>query len=346
MKISIGMKLQAGPWGGGNQFGVALKQDFERRGIEVVHHLNDADLDFILLCEPRKKLKISAFTDREIFEYLGRKNRRALVIHRINECDERKGTSGVNARLLRANLCADHTVFISDWLRQLFVSHGFEGKSSSVILNGSDRAIFHPEGHRPWDGREPMRLVTHHWSGHWMKGFDIYRRIDEMLGDPAMATRFSFTYIGNVPKDFTFRHSRYVEPTSGKALADLLREHHVYLTASRNEPCGHHQNEGANCGLPVLFLESGGIPENVRGFGLGFTVDNFEARLEEMRTKYAEIQPRLAGFDRTADRMSGEYHQLLMKLDEDRDRLIAARRPLRRLRWWWQGRGQGRGQDA
>lgn len=334
------MKLQEGPWGGGNQFGVALKQEFVRRGIGVVHHLDDKDLDFILLCEPRKRLKISAYTDREIFKYLARMNHRALVIHRINECDERKGTQGVNARLLRANLCADHTVFVSEWLRQLFTGQGFEGRSSSVILNGSDRAIFHAEGHRPWDGREPLRLVTHHWSGHWMKGFDIYQRIDEMLGDPAMAARYAFTYIGNTPKDFTFKHSRYIEPTSGKALADLLRGQHVYVTASRNEPCGHHQNEGANCGLPVLYLESGGIPENVRGFGLGFTEENFEARLEEMRSRYAEFQARMGAFDRTSDRMAEEYYRLLMELDGRREELIAARRPLRRLRWWWRGRGE------
>lgn len=340
MKISLGMKLQEGPWGGGNQFGQALKQDFTRRGLEIVHDLKAPDLDFILLCEPRRKLKISAYDDAEIFQYLARRNRRALVVHRINECDERKGTSGLNARLLRANLCADHTVFISDWLRRLFVSQGFSGRSSSVILNGSDRSIFNPGGHIPWNGSGPLRLVTHHWSGHPMKGLDIYERLDRMIGEPPWKGRFAFTYIGNVPKGFRFVNTRYIEPTSGRALADLLRENHVYVTASRNEPCGHHQNEGANCGLPVLYLDSGGIPENVRDFGIGFTSETLEARLEEMVRRYAELQPRMASFPRSADRMAEEYHALLMELDGRREELLAGRSRLRRLRWWWRGRGE------
>jgi hypothetical protein len=330
------MKLQEGPWGGGNQFGQALKYDFTARGIEVSHDLDDPDLDFIMLCEPRRKLKISAYTDRDIFNYLARKNPRALVVHRINECDERKGTTGVNRRLLQANLCADHTVFISEWLRRLFIGQGFQGRSSNVILNGSDRAVFHPRGHVPWDGNGPLRLVTHHWSRHPLKGMDIYERIERLLDDPAFAARFSFTYIGKRPEGFELRNTRYVEPTSGAPLADLLRAHHVYVTASRNEPCGNHQIEGANCGLPVLYIEDGGgLGESVRDYGLAFTTENFEGRLEEMRSRYPEFQPRMASFPHSSTKMAELYYATLMDLNERRNALLSARSPIRRIRWRW-----------
>lgn len=341
MKISIGMKLREGPWGGGNQFGLALKKAFESRGIEVVHHLKDPDIDFILLCEPRRKLKISAYSDREIFGYLARTNSRAIVIHRINECDERKGTRDVNGRLLTANCCADHTVFVSEWLRQLFISHGFQGRRSSVILNGSDASIFNSAGYREWNGQGPLRLVTHHWSGHWMKGFDIYQRLDQMMGEDRYGQRYSFTYIGGKPPDFQFKNSRYIEPTSGVALANLLKEHHVYVTASRNEPGGNHQNEGASCGLPVLYLRSGCMPEYVNDFGLGYDEADFEDRLEEMRGRYAEIRTRLPAFDRTSDRMAENYTNLIEELAETREAILKDRAIWGRLKWRWRLWRQG-----
>ncbi len=35
MKISLGMNLQLGPWGGGNQFGHTLAEYLNRKGVEV-----------------------------------------------------------------------------------------------------------------------------------------------------------------------------------------------------------------------------------------------------------------------------------------------------------------------
>ena len=50
---------------------------------------------------------------------------------------------------------------------------------------------------------------------------------------------------------------RYVPPLDGEALAAELRSHHVYITGSQNEPGGNHQNEGALCGLPIIYRTSG-----------------------------------------------------------------------------------------
>ena len=119
-----------------------------------------------------------------------------------------------------------------------------------MILNGSDCSLYHPEGYQPWDGKEAMSLVTHHWGAHWMKGFDIYERLDSLLKKRQFENKITFTYIGNLPEGFAFHNAAYIEPKNGVQLASLLRQHHVYLTASRNEPGGNHQNEGAQCGLP------------------------------------------------------------------------------------------------
>ena len=54
LKIAIGYKLNDGPWGGGNQFAISLKELVEE-GHEVFFNLSRNDLDIILLTDPRKE---------------------------------------------------------------------------------------------------------------------------------------------------------------------------------------------------------------------------------------------------------------------------------------------------
>lgn len=56
MKVSIGMKLTTGSWGGGNQLSRSLKSFLERKGCKVCRDLNEQDIDSILLTEPRVDL--------------------------------------------------------------------------------------------------------------------------------------------------------------------------------------------------------------------------------------------------------------------------------------------------
>jgi hypothetical protein len=327
VKIAIGARLQQGPWGGGNQFATSLSAHLIRQGHEVSAALDRADLDLILLTEPRRTSASSAFNDADIWSYLARVNRRALVVHRINECDERKNTTWVNRRLAVANRCADRTVFISSWLRDLFYGHGYQLADASVILNGADRAIFHPGDGPAWDGKGRLKVVTHHWSNNWNKGFDIYTRFDELLGQPAFGDRFEFTYIGRVPSGLTFRHMRIEPPLAGAALGRALGQHHVYLTASLNEPAGMHHIEGALCGLPLLYRESGALPEYCDGFGLPFDGSTFETRLLDMLDRYGELQAGMSAYPNDADRMCQAYERLFLDLMERRDECVSHRRP-------------------
>ena len=59
-------------------------------------------------------------------------------------------------------------------------------------------------------------------------------------------------------------------PKHDKELADIIKENNIYLTASLIEPGGNHQNEGLNCGLPVLYLNSGCMEEYCKGYGLDY----------------------------------------------------------------------------
>lgn len=332
MKIAIGYRLQDGPWGGGNQFGKALVAHLEAAGWQVSFNLAQPGLDIILMTEPRKELTVSAFGAGEVFSYL-RRNPKTIVVHRVNECDARKNTKGTDARLLRANLCADHTVFVSQWLRDLYLAKGLPCPSHGAILNGSDTSIFNPAGHVPWDGAGPLKLVTHHWSSHFMKGFDVYRRLDEMLGNEPWRGRYEFTYVGQIPEGLAFKNSHHVKPLSGTDLADELRRHHVYVTGSQNEPGSNHQNEGALCGLPILYRQSGSMPEYCAGFGVGFQFEELEDSLERIRGEYPRLRQAVAAYPHTASRTCAAYLELFEDLIERREVVLAARRPRRRWRW-------------
>lgn len=325
MKVAINFRIQDGPWGGGNRFVTSLAGALRARGEAVCHTLRDHDIDLILLMDPRWRHASVTFTPGAILRYLV-SNPGAVVVHRINECDERKNTQNMNPLLFRANYCADHTVFVGSWLRTLPLWQNQPGARQSVIANGADAGIFNPRGWSPWSGHGPLKLVTHHWGGNWMKGFDIYRRLDEILSGSAWKDRVDFTYVGNLPRGFSFRNARYVPPLDGEALATELRSHHAYLTASINEPGGNHQNEGALCGLPLLYRRSGCLPEYCDGFGIPFDETDFEPALSQLMARYDELTALMPGYPHTAERTCSSYLALFDELLKSRNQIVASRR--------------------
>lgn len=325
MKVAIGYHVQEGPWGGGNAFAKSLASALRTRSDEVVYSLDDSDIDLILLTDPRGRSPQISFHAGSILRYLLTRNSKAVVVHRINECDERKGTWHMNRMLRRANYVADHTVFIASWLRDLSVWR--RESPSSIILNGGDTAIFNNSHYRPWDGVGPLRLVTHHWGGSQFKGADIYVTLDHLLTEPYWNRRLEFTYVGNIPKGVNLPNTRCLPPLSGHDLAREIAAHHVYVTGSQYEPAGMHHIEGALCGLPLLYRNSGGLPEYCSGFGLGYDdISGFVAALEQMIKEYSRFRSAMAGYPHTAERMCTEYLSLFDMLIRQRDDIIRSRR--------------------
>ena len=179
-KISIGSNIIKGPWGGGNQFAVNLIDFLEKNNWEILDNLREKNIDFVLLTEPRITSQTSKFNQRDIAKYIFH-NPYTIVFHRINECDERKGTKGVNKYLMRANQVADQTIFISRFLMELFEKQGYmKNKDYCFVRNGADSKIFNRIDKKRWDKKEPVRIVTHHWGYSHNKGFDIYFYLDKL----------------------------------------------------------------------------------------------------------------------------------------------------------------------
>jgi hypothetical protein len=91
------------------------------------------------------------------------------------------------------------------------------------------------------------------------------------------------------------------------------------VTAARYEAAGMHHVEASRCGLPVLFMKTGALPEYCADRGLAFDPADFEERLVELRTRYPELREAALRYRRTATDMAGEYEALFRTL-------VAARR--------------------
>ena len=134
MKVSIGSKIVNGPWGGGNLFVKNLSNFLLSNGHEVIYDLGDKDIDLILLTDPRsRKESSSTFNHQDIQSYKKYINKDVAVVQRINECDERKDTKGVNKFYINANKVADHTIFVSEWLSDIYKKSGFLSESSIIL---------------------------------------------------------------------------------------------------------------------------------------------------------------------------------------------------------------------
>ena len=59
--------------------------------------------------------------------------------------------------MLEANKVADSTVFVSNWLKELFLSHGLKDKNIEVILGGANSKIFNSEGYTKWTPEKKLK---------------------------------------------------------------------------------------------------------------------------------------------------------------------------------------------
>lgn len=328
MIIAINQQPYDGPWGGGNRFLQAMVADLTAHGHQIVHQLSGA-IDIILMVETRIRSPNVTFDAGGILRYLVR-HPDTIVVHRINECDERKGEKFITHKLLRANYAADLTVFVGSWLMDLPAWKNYDRSKATVILNGADEQVFHSNGFALWDGHGPIRLVTHHWGAHRFKGFDVYEKIDALLNDVDFAAQFSMSYIGKLPKDYTFKNIKMVPPLNGTELAGALRSHHAYISGSINEPGGNHQNEGACCGLPILYRNSGCMPEYCKDYGIGYNgVDDVAVALHSLREHYVDSTEKIKLYPHKATVMAENWRTYFEDILSTKKEIVEKRNILR-----------------
>lgn len=314
-RVAVSTAPVFGPWGGGNQWLLQMARFLGYSGYEVRFDLS-GEVDCIFIQHNGLTGKMT-FGFEEIEAYR-RAHPRVRVIHRINDNDIRKGTSEMDAFMARYNTLADYTVFISEWLRDHHAEKWFDrARPHACILNGADSSIFHPVGNAAWKAGEPFRFVTHHWADNRMKGFDEYAELDRLITAGELPG-VELWVVGRWPKDITWKSARTFGPCAGPELANILRQCHGYITASRWEPGGMHFIEGLQCGLPIAFHEDGGgIPELARRYGVGFREGIADA-VKSLIADYGKHRANLLAVPPGGEQMCLAYRDIVQRILAER----------------------------
>ena len=158
-----------------------------------------------------------------------------------------------------------------------------------------------------------------------MKGFELYLDLDKKLAEPTLRNKIEFTYIGNIEKKYKFLNTKILKPLSGFELASEIREHDIYITGSINEPSGNHHIEAALCGLPILYVNSGGITEYCKDYGTSYTLQTLESKLEFVLENYNSLSSKISLYPNNSDRMAEEFMDLFKNMLKQKDTILNSR---------------------
>lgn len=306
MKINIFYHFKDTPYGGGNQFLKALRNSWIKKN---VYEVEPEKADIILVnsypfeFESKKKFYKSIFTYKNIHN--------KILIHRIDGPISRVRGSDLHldkAIFLFNQYAADGTVFQSDWSKKENYGLGYTKSAfETVIQNAPDPEIFYP--HQRTESDKKIRIIATSWSGNMNKGFDIYKFLDEHLD----FNRYQMTFAGNSPKEF--QNIRHVKPLPSNELANLLRQHDIYITASKNEPCSNSLIEALHCGLPAVYKNGSSHGNIVGSAGEGFNekvdvIEAIEKVAEDIDSYRSQIHMK------TISEVSDELYRFCLKVYE------------------------------
>ena len=279
--VSIFHEFAPPPAGGGHQFLRALKREWERRGFRVeVNSISGST----------KACLLNSFNfDADRFRFLRRAGCR--TIHRVDGplSVYRGMDDGTDRTIAEWNReFAQGTVMQSRFSLQAHAELGLAVRDPVVIPNAADPEIFFPPERRGILGGRKLRVISASWSDNRNKGAAVYEWLDRNLD----FSRVEYTFVGRLPAEL--KNVRGLPPMPSRALADLLRAHDVYLTASRNDPCSNSLVEALSCGLPAIYLDSGGHAELAGQAGLGFEkAEDVPALLERMAAEIEDFRGKI-----------------------------------------------------
>ena len=296
------------PYGGGNQFMLALTKMFRQWGHHVAINLLNKQIDGYILN--------SVHFDVEKFRK-ARKKRKLRIVHRIDG----------PIQLIRGkdkeldDLCqqlnrefADFTIVQSIYTLTRHFQLGNRFVRPVIIRNAVDDEIFNRNGKIPFNPERKIRIISTSWSDNPRKGGAVYQWLDEHLD----FDYYEYTFVGRLPEAYQqMKHIRVMPPVPSEELAAILKQHDIYLTASQNDPCSNALLEALACGLPTIFANDGGHPELVGTGGLGFEQpEEIPALLQTLIEHYDSFQ-RLIVVE-PLDKIADKYEEVLRLATQSR----------------------------
>jgi len=282
-KISIFHEFHKPPYGGGNQFLIALEKELRRKGLDVGRNkvgkntavclFNSFNFDFNKLSELHKK-----FSPKMVHRVDG-----PISAYRGEDIHVDKKIWEMNHKL------ADKTIFQSQYSLNKHIELGFVFKNATIISNAADPEIFHSKGRiAPPDGLRKIKLIATAWSDNPKKGGPVLSWLDEHLD----YSKYELTFVGRTRAEF--KGAKFIPAVPSEKLAEILREHDIYLAPSQDDPCSNALIEALSCGLPAVYLLSGGHPELVKEAGEGFNgTDDLLEAIEKVSQNYSQYQRKI-----------------------------------------------------
>jgi glycosyltransferase involved in cell wall biosynthesis len=271
--IAVFHEFHTPPYGGGNQFLLALLGELRRRGLAVETNRISGDTPACLY---------NSFNFD--FHRLQRFARTGVrMVHRVDgPIGAYRGfDDGTDRRIVEINRLADVTIVQSRYSLDKHRELGLELHAPVLIPNTADPKIFHPPPVHPALGGRPLKVIATSWSANPRKGIDVLQWLDDNLDFDSV----QITFAGNMPA--AFRRIRTIGPLPSEPIAELLRAHDVFLAPSLDDPCSNSLIEGLASGLPAAFRRSGGHPELVGEGGIGFD------RADELPDVFAQLRQEL-----------------------------------------------------
>jgi glycosyltransferase involved in cell wall biosynthesis len=274
LKVNIVFNFKEEPWGGGNQFLKALRNEFKKQGFYAE---KASDADVVLFNSHHYLTRV--FSNRVLFP-------KKIFVHRLDGIMSltRNNPQLDNKIFVFNRLVGNGTIFQSHWAKEAAKKAGYISRcDEAVIMNAPDPSIFNNKGK---DGlHQPIRLIATSWSMNPNKGFQYLAMLDKA----ADFNKYQITFIGNTP--IKFNNIRCLPPKMTYELASVLKDHDIYLFPGKEDACSNSLIEALHCGLPAVYLLSGGNSEIVKEGGESFSSEtDFLSAIDKVSANYIAYQ--------------------------------------------------------
>lgn len=284
-EVSIVHQFMKPPYGGGNQFLLALKNELALQGLEVNANkigYRTKNVLFNSFNFDMDKLRLQLSSKRRLHMKTIHRVDGPISAYRGNGLEIDQAIFNVNREL------ADVSVFQSYFSLNKHLELGLDfGKNVHVITNAVNPTYFYPKVEKPsfQGGGGVVKIIASSWSSNPRKGLETFKWLDKNLN----FNNYQMTFIGNI--NANLENIKVLPAAPSAEVGVALREHDIYITASLNDPCSNALIEALSCGLPALYKKSGGHAEIVKGAGLGFDEnEEIPTLLEKMVQGYNDYR--------------------------------------------------------
>ena len=183
----------------------------------------------------------------------------------------------------KVNLLADLTIFQSQYSkhssREKFrVIH----QNGPVVYNPVDPVLFNPEGDK-MSLPGSFRICNASWSTNRKKGTWKLGQLAQQHPDITFVLCGRYEDIPDVPNICMLGH------LDRNGMAAAMRSCHSFLNLSENDPCPNVILEAMASGLPIMYVDSGGVNELVGNSGFAIRCETFRQSYEKMISCHTNI---------------------------------------------------------